>query len=111
MHRIPFIDLLPLLSLLGALSVAVGCAHAPAPRTVMPAVHPELQELAAQASAPRMIRVSPRVHVAYAYDFANITFIEGNDGVIVIDARWSSDAAQEAIAAYAKEVSEKPRSA
>lgn len=92
-----------------ALSVfAFGCASTPAERNVVPAVHSELQELADRVSAPRMIQVSPRIHVAYSYDFANITFIEGDDGVIVIDAGWSAEAAGEAIKAFAQDVSDKP---
>jgi alkyl sulfatase BDS1-like metallo-beta-lactamase superfamily hydrolase len=86
----------------------VGCASAPPERHVAPAVHPELQEIADRVSEPRMIRVSPRVHVAYGYDFANITFIEGDDGVIVIDAGWSADDAGKAIATYAQDISDKP---
>ena len=93
---------------LSLILVTLGCAQTPAARKVTLAVHPELQELAERVSAPRMIRVSPRVHVAYAYDFANITFIEGDDGIIVIDAGWSTEAAASAIAAYADEVSDKP---
>ena len=89
-------------------SVFVGCSTPQPQRHVEPSVHPELQELADRVSEPHMIQVSPRVHVAYAYDFANITFIEGSDGVIVIDAGWSAEAAKEAIAAYRAEVSEKP---
>jgi alkyl sulfatase BDS1-like metallo-beta-lactamase superfamily hydrolase len=86
----------------------IGCAGAPPSREVTPAVHPELQELASRVSAARMIRVSSRVHVAYSYDFANITFIEGDDGIIVIDAGWSAEAAGEAIDAYRQEISSKP---
>lgn len=86
----------------------VGCASAPIERHVAPAVHPELQEIADRVSEPRLIPVSPRIHVAYGYDFANITFIEGDDGVIVIDAGWSAEDAAKAIAAYAADVTDKP---
>ncbi|MFP6654089.1 MAG: MBL fold metallo-hydrolase, partial [Myxococcota bacterium] len=97
-------------SVLLILSVLVsGCTSTPpAARNVAASVHPELQELADRAHAPRLIQVSPRIHVAYAYDFANITFIEGDDGIIVIDAGWSAAAASEAIRAFAQEVSDKP---
>ena len=94
-----------------AISVFVlgGCASTPrAPEPVEPHVHPELEALAKRVAEPQLIRVSPRVHVAYAYDFANITFIEGDGGVIAIDAGWNAGAAAEAIAAYREQVSEKP---
>ena len=78
------------------------------PMAAEPQIHPELLELAERVAEPRFIPVSPRVTVAYAFDFANITFIEGDDGIIVIDAGWSPDAAREAIVAYGAEVSSKP---
>ncbi len=68
----------------------VGAAAGQAPPS-QPRVHPELQALSERASEPRLIKVSPRVYVAYAYDFANITFIEGDDGIVVIDAGWDTD--------------------
>ncbi|MCP4006780.1 MAG: MBL fold metallo-hydrolase [bacterium] len=94
--------------LLAAATLATSAATAGPEREVTPSVHPELQHLADRSGEPRMIQVSPRVHVAFAYDFANITFIEGDDGVIVIDAGWAKDAAAEAIAAFQKQVSKKP---
>jgi alkyl sulfatase BDS1-like metallo-beta-lactamase superfamily hydrolase len=86
----------------------IGCTSAPPARLVVPAVHPELRQIADRVVEPRMIRVSPRVHVAYGYDFANITFIEGDDGVIVIDAGWSVEDAGKAISTYAQDISDKP---
>ena len=92
-----------------AIVLAAGCASEPnALAPPEPRVHPDLQELADRVATPRLIQVSPRVHVAYGYDFANITFIDGEGGVVVIDAGWSAEAAGEAIAAFRSEVSDEP---
>jgi alkyl sulfatase BDS1-like metallo-beta-lactamase superfamily hydrolase len=98
----------PFRSLFILCAALCACASPPPARVVAPAVHPELQEIADRVTEPKLIPVSSRVHVAYGYDFANITFIEGDEGVIVIDAGWSAKDAGKAIAAYAREVSDKP---
>ncbi|MFK7896670.1 MAG: alkyl sulfatase dimerization domain-containing protein [Myxococcota bacterium] len=123
MHRLFALIVLVLAQGLGCTSsspmraVLAGSASTPstptstlnaAAREVAPAVHPELQKLADRVSEPRIIRVSERVYVAYSYDFANITFIEGDSGIIVIDAGWATDAATEAIEAFRSEISDKP---
>ena len=43
-----------------------------------------------------------RVHMAFGYDYANFSFIEGDDGVIVVDTGFYSNPAARALADYRK---------
>jgi uncharacterized sulfatase len=55
----------------------------------------------------QLIVVGDRVHVAFAYEYANFSFIEGDDGIILIDSGFYGDAAKRALTAFRK-ISDKP---
>jgi glyoxylase-like metal-dependent hydrolase (beta-lactamase superfamily II) len=58
-------------------------------------------------SAPKLVEVSPGVHVAQGYDFADIAFIVTADQVVAIDAGTSEANARAALDAFRK-VSDRP---
>ncbi|WP_299974659.1 alkyl sulfatase dimerization domain-containing protein [uncultured Pseudoteredinibacter sp.] len=74
---------------------------------VKPSVHPNLIERGKKAEQPQLIKINDRIHQAFAYDFSNIFFIEGDDGIIVIDSGWSAAAAQRVLEDY-RQISQKP---
>jgi len=53
-------------------------------------------------SEPKLIEVTKNVTTAFAYEYSNFSFIEGKDGVIVIDGGWYQDASKSALEAYQK---------
>ena len=56
-------------------------------------------------SKPTLVEVTKNVTTAFAYEYSNFSFIEGKDGVIVIDAGWYQDASKRALEDYQKKVS------
>ncbi len=77
------------------------------PYQVEASVHPSLSLRGKMAEEARLIKINDRIHQAFAYDFSNIFFIEGDDGIIVVDSGWSADAAAKALSDYRK-ISTKP---
>ncbi|MBB6520161.1 alkyl sulfatase dimerization domain-containing protein [Pseudoteredinibacter isoporae] len=67
---------------------------------VEPSVHPVLQMKGKHAEEARLIKIGDRIHQAFAYDFSNIFFIEGDKGIIVIDSGWSAKATERALQDY-----------
>tara|TARA_R100000900_G_scaffold134784_1_gene112106 strand:+ start:13146 stop:14963 length:1818 start_codon:yes stop_codon:yes gene_type:complete len=56
---------------------------------------------------PQLVEAGDRVHVAFNYDYSNFAFIEGDDGVILIDAGFFPGAGEKALADYRK-ITDKP---
>lgn len=54
-----------------------------------------------------LVKVSDRVYAAYAYDYSNYGYIEGDDGIIVVDAGWFPGQAKRSIADLRK-ITDKP---
>ena len=72
-----------------------------------PAAHPDLVNFNKQFETPRLVKMGERVHMAFGYDYANYGFIEGDDGIIIVDAGWHMDQTRSAWADYRK-LSDKP---
>lgn len=60
-----------------------------------------------QRFVPELVPLGGRVHMAFGYEYSNFAFIEGDDGVIVIDAGWYPGRVQPAINDYRK-ITDKP---
>lgn len=56
---------------------------------------------------PKLVRVAPAVYTAFAYDSSNFSFIEGDSGIIVIDAGWF-EASMTAALAELRKITRKP---
>lgn len=56
----------------------------------------------------RLEKIGNRVHMSLGHSYANFSFIEGDDGVILIDAGFFTGNAEEALALYRKTVTNKP---
>jgi alkyl sulfatase BDS1-like metallo-beta-lactamase superfamily hydrolase len=67
-----------------------------------PAAHPDLVNFNKQFETPRLVKMGQRVHMAFGYDYANYGFIEGDDGIIVVDAGWHMDQTRVAWEDYRK---------
>lgn len=72
-----------------------------------PAIHPDLASHQAKFLPARIEKAGERVYFAIGYDLANMIFVEGDDGVIVIDTLWWEEAAQRALNDFRK-ISDKP---
>ncbi len=51
---------------------------------------------------PTLQKMSDRVTMAFSYDYANFTLIEGDDGVVVVDTGFYTNNAKRALADYQK---------
>jgi alkyl sulfatase BDS1-like metallo-beta-lactamase superfamily hydrolase len=51
---------------------------------------------------PKLIPITERVSLAFAFDLSNVVVIEGDEGVILIDTGWKVELAQEIRAAIAE---------
>ena len=60
----------------------------------MPRIHPELAEHTHLYSPPQVHHIG-RVHCAVGWNLANITMIEGDDGIVVVDTGMSQQQATE----------------
>ena len=56
---------------------------------------------------PKLQKMSNRVYGAFAFEYSNFTFIEGDDGVIVVDTGWYRGGMTRALAEFRK-ISTKP---
>ena len=95
-----------LASLVTAVSV-VACGHYQSP-PASPAVPASAALLAhTQEFRREIVKVTTGVYVAVGYAISNAIFIEGNDGVIVVDATSSEESAKEVLSAF-RTISSKP---
>jgi alkyl sulfatase BDS1-like metallo-beta-lactamase superfamily hydrolase len=63
-------------------------------------VHPSLWRMAQLNSTHGLFEVVPGIYQVRGYDISNVTFVEGRDGVIVIDPLVSTECAAAALALY-----------
>jgi len=54
-----------------------------------------------------LVKVSDRVHAAFAFDYSNYGYIEGDNGIILVDTGWFPGQAKRSIAEY-REITGKP---
>ena len=71
-------------------------------------VHPGLWRHARVNMANGLYKVTDRVHQLRGFDVSNMTIIEGDTGLIVIDPLISTEVAKAALVLYRKHVSQKP---
>ena len=71
-------------------------------------VNPQLADRMKMFDQERLIKVGERVYVAFGYEYSNYTFIEGDDGIIVVDTGWFPGQAKRGIADFREQVSDKP---
>ena len=71
-------------------------------------VHPGLWRHARVNMANGLYKVTDRVHQLRGFDVSNMTIIEGDTGLIVIDPLISTEVAKAALDLYRKHVSQKP---
>lgn len=57
---------------------------------------------------PSIQAVGKRVHAVFGYEYSNYAYIEGDDGIIVIDAGWYTGQAKRSIKDFRDTVSDKP---
>ncbi|MGO4328112.1 alkyl/aryl-sulfatase [Cupriavidus sp. 2TAF22] len=76
-----------------------------------PTVHPNLWRQARLNMAHGLFKVTERVYQVRGFDVANVSFIEGDTGVIVIDPLTVAETAEAAIALYRKHRGDRPVSA
>jgi len=94
---------------MGGLLAALGLVFS-APAAAEPQAQPVDPGLASYLSRydePRLIPITDRVSLAFAFDLANVVVIEGEGGLILIDTGWKVELAQEIRAAIA-EKTDKP---
>ncbi len=78
----------------------------PADLRVPPSIHPELAEHS-RIFEKKVYKVGDNVYCAVGWGLANIIFVEGTDGVLVVDTGESTDQAGEALAELRK-LTQKP---
>ena len=81
----------------------VGSAAAPAEQMVNPKLAKRME-----LYKPSLQPVGDRVHAVIGYDYSNYAYIEGDDGIIVIDTGWFPGQAKRSIADYREQISDKP---
>ncbi|SAK59599.1 beta-lactamase domain-containing protein [Caballeronia temeraria] len=79
--------------------------------TPAPSVHPNLWRQARLNMHHGLFKVTERIYQVRGFDIANVSFIEGDTGVIVIDPLTVAETAQAAIALYRKHRGDRPVSA
>ena len=68
-----------------------------------PSANPKLLDFQKKNFTPaQLIKMGKRVRLAIGYSYANFTFIEGNDGVIVVDTGLFTNRAKHALSDYQK---------
>ena len=67
----------------------------------------ELQQTVSMFGESRLIKVTDRVYLAYAFDIVNSVFVIGDDGVVIIDSMARVENAQRALAELRK-ITDKP---
>ncbi|MBD8000405.1 alkyl/aryl-sulfatase [Oerskovia gallyi] len=81
-----------------------GFLDGPAPGTV----HPSLWRQSGLVAKAGLFEVVPGIYQVRGFDLSNITFVEGERGVIVIDPLISTETAAAALALYRGERGERP---
>lgn len=81
-----------------------GFLDGPAPGTV----HPSLWRQSGLVAKAGLFEVVPGIYQVRGFDLSNITFVEGDRGVIVIDPLISTETAAAALALYRGERGERP---
>jgi alkyl sulfatase BDS1-like metallo-beta-lactamase superfamily hydrolase len=76
--------------------------------TPAPTVHPNLWRQARLNMEHGLFKVTERIYQVRGFDIANVSFIEGDTGVIVIDPLTVAETAQAAIALYRKHRGDRP---
>ena len=94
-----FKRLISLFLLLAAQYLSASESHEPQVNTKLMAFQDQFK--------PELVKMGERVYMAFGYDYANFAFIEGDDGLIIIDTGWFSGQVQPAIDAF-QLISEKP---
>ena len=104
-----------ILSITLAFVISMACALAPKASAASPAAgtleqsrvasipsaaNPKLVEFQGQFIPPRFVKMGDRVQMAFGYDYANFSFVEGDDGVIVIDTGFYSNPVSRALRDY-----------
>lgn len=93
----------PMLAMLAGLLLALllsACGAAPPPPP--PSATPEDLKAHSEEFRQELIDVAPGVRVAVGWGIANVIFLEGPDGVVVVDTMETMEAAAEILAAYRK---------
>ncbi len=89
------------------LSLSVGTVAVAQQAPNLGAANPVLVKFQQQLEEERLVAAGPKVHVAFGYEYSNFSFIEGDDGIIVIDTGWFPDASARALAKL-RETTKKP---
>jgi len=71
-------------------------------KKIAPAINLELEKFQKKFIPPKLVTMGDKVKMAFGYDYANFAFIEGDDGVIMIDTGFYSNRAQHALDDYRK---------
>ncbi len=83
-------------TLLFCLGLWSGISTAASAYAVEPSVRPKLIAMGEMAAEASLVKVNDRIYQAFGYDFSNIYFVEGDDGIIVIDSDWAASSAARA---------------
>jgi alkyl sulfatase BDS1-like metallo-beta-lactamase superfamily hydrolase len=83
----------------------------PTPSQAPATVHPSLWRMARLNGMHGLFEVVPSIYQVRGYDISNVTFVEGETGVIVIDPLVSTECAAAALASYRAHRGERPVSA
>ena len=76
-------------------------------RHVTPSIHPELAEHSDLYLPPKVHRIGARVSCAVGWNLANITMIEGDDGIIVVDTGMNVQQGTDVLAEF-RRITDKP---
>jgi len=70
-------------------------------------IHPELAEMEKHLTQPVIFKLSDRMYNAYGFEGASITFIQGDEGLIIADAGSAKETAEAMLAAYREATGDK----
>ncbi len=76
--------------------------------TAPPTVNPSLWRQARLNTVHGLFEVVPGIYQVRGFDIANMTLIEGRDGVIIVDALTAVETAREALALYRRHRGDRP---
>ena len=86
-----------------SLLLFAGPSFAGAP-VVTPAVNADLETFQDKLDNPQLVRfgVDGRVNMVYGYGYSNWSIIDGNDGLVIVDAGWFIERSKQALADFRK---------
>ena len=87
--------------------ILVGAFAAQAKAPDLGPANPELVKFQQQFEEEVLVPAGPKVYAAFGYEYSNFSFIEGDDGIIVIDTGWFPDATARALAQL-RQTTQKP---